>query len=293
MGKSNILVLGAGGQLGQELRAVAEGSVQHYFFMSRSELDVTDQLAVKLFVQKHHIDTIVNCSAYTAVDRAEDEAEEADRINHQAVAALAELAKECGLYLIHISTDYVFRGDSHLPITEDEIPCPQSVYGRTKLLGEEAIRHTGCHALILRTSWLYSTYGSNFVKTMCRLMQEREVLGVVFDQIGTPTYARDLALFLVFTLDQNVECRHEGTYHFADEGVCSWYDFAEAIRHYMGYHCRVCPVRSGQYPAKATRPSYSVLDKSKLKRAFGVTLPHWQTSLEECLRKLTWTDTNE
>ena len=290
---SSILVLGAGGQLGQELRVVAEESVQHYTFASRSELDVTDQLAIRHFVQDHHIDTIINCSAYTAVDRAEDEPEEADRINHQAVAALAALAKAQGLYLIHISTDYVFAGDSHRPITEEETPRPQSVYGRTKLLGEDAIRRAGCRALILRTSWLYSTYGANFLKTMCRLMQERQELSIVFDQIGTPTYARDLARFIVSYLEQDKDSRQEGTYHFSDEGVASWYDFAEAIRHRMGYSCQLHPIRSEQYPTKATRPSYSVLDKAKLKRDFGITLPHWQTSLEDCLKQLTSTETNE
>ena len=289
----NILVIGASGQLGQELRVVAEGSAQHYTFASRSELDVTDQLAIRHFVQDHHIDTIINCSAYTAVDRAEDEPEEADRINHQAVAALAALAKAQGLYLIHISTDYVFAGDSHRPITEEETPRPQSVYGRTKLLGEDAIRRAGCRALILRTSWLYSTYGVNFLKTMCRLMQERQELSIVFDQIGTPTYARDLARFIVSYLEQAKGTRQEGTYHFSDEGVASWYDFAEAIRHRMGYSCQLHPIRSEQYPTKATRPSYSVLDKAKLKRDFGITLPHWQTSLEDCLNQLTSTETNE
>lgn len=289
----NILVIGASGQLGQELRVVAEGSAQHYTFASRSELDVTDQLAIRHFVQDHHIDTIINCSAYTAVDRAEDEPEEADRINHQAVAALAALAKAQGLYLIHISTDYVFAGDSHRPITEEETPRPQSVYGRTKLLGEDAIRRAGCRALILRTSWLYSTYGANFLKTMCRLMQERQELSIVFDQIGTPTYARDLARFIVSYLEQDKDSRQEGTYHFSDEGVASWYDFAEAIRHRMGYSCQLHPIRSEQYPTKATRPSYSVLDKAKLKRDFGITLPHWQTSLEDCLNQLTSTETNE
>lgn len=290
---SSILVLGAGGQLGQELRVAAEGSAQHYTFASRSELDVTDQLAIQHFVQDHHIDTIINCSAYTAVDRAEDEPEEADCINHQAVAALAALAKAQGLYLIHISTDYVFGGDSYRPITEEETPRPQSVYGRTKLLGEDAIRRTGCRALILRTSWLYSTYGANFLKTMCRLMQERQELSIVFDQIGTPTYARDLARFIVSYLEQDKDSRQEGTYHFSDEGVASWYDFAEAIRHRMGYSCQLHPIRSEQYPTKATRPSYSVLDKAKLKRDFGITLPHWQTSLEDCLNQLTSTETNE
>lgn len=289
----NILVIGASGQLGQELRVVAEGSAQHYTFASRSELDVTDQLAIRHFVQDHHIDTIINCSAYTAVDRAEDEPEEADRINHQAVAALAALAKAQGLYLIHISTDYVFAGDSHRPITEEETPRPQSVYGRTKLLGEDAIRRAGCRALILRTSWLYSTYGANFLKTMCRLMQERQELSIVFDQIGTPTYARDLARFIVSYLEQDKDSRQEDTYHFSDEGVASWYDFAEAIRHRMGYSCQLHPIRSEQYPTKATRPSYSVLDKAKLKRDFGITLPHWQTSLEDCLKQLTSTETNE
>lgn len=289
----NILVIGASGQLGQELRVAAEGSAQHYTFASRSELDVTDQLAIRHFVQDHHIDTIINCSAYTAVDRAEDEPEEADRINHQAVAALAALAKAQGLYLIHISTDYVFAGDSHRPITEEETPRPQSVYGRTKLLGEDAIRRAGCRALILRTSWLYSTYGANFLKTMCRLMQERQELSIVFDQIGTPTYARDLARFIVSYLEQGKGTRQEGTYHFSDEGVASWYDFAEAIRHRMGYSCQLHPIRSEQYPTKATRPSYSVLDKAKLKRDFGITLPHWQTSLEDCLNQLTSTETNE
>ena len=267
----NILITGANGQLGNEMRDLSAGHPRHtYFFTDVHELDICDAEAVHAFVSNHAIDLIVNCAAYTAVDKAEDNPDLCDTLNHLAPAHLADAAEACGAALIHISTDYVFDGTAYVPYTEDALPCPNSVYGRT--------------TMVIRTAWLYSEYGNNFVKTMLRLGRERAELGVVFDQIGTPTYAGDLARAIYAAIEQGVT---PGIYHFSNEGVCSWYDFTLAIHRLAGIRtCRVSPLHTDEYPAKAPRPHYSVLDKTKIKRTLGITIPHWEESLENCLKKL-------
>lgn len=283
----NILVTGAGGQLGQELQAAvkAQGTQHHYFFCDRKELDLTNDSAVEAFLSDHAIDLIINAAAYTAVDRAEDESDLADAINHRAVATLARLAKERSAYLLHVSTDYVFSGEAHTPYTEDAATSPLGVYGRTKLLGEQAVQASGVRHMILRTSWVYSVYGANFLKTMLRLQRERTELGVVFDQVGSPTWAADLARFICAVVEVE-DLPDAGLFHYSNEGVCSWYDFAEAIRQLTGATCHIRPIRSADYPTRAARPAYSVLDKTKLKTAFGLEIPHWQASLAACLTQL-------
>lgn len=283
-----ILITGANGQLGSELREAAPSHPQHRFiFTDLPELDITDASAVRRMVKEQGVQAIVNCAAYTQVDRAEDEEATADKINHLAVANLAQAAAESGALLVHISTDYVFGGQGNTPFTEQATPNPLGVYGRTKLAGEEAVRASGCRSVILRTAWLYSTYGGNFVKTMRRLMAEREELKVVFDQVGSPTYAADLAAAILHILHAPLPPEQCGTYHFTNEGVCSWYDFALAIRQLSGLsHCRVLPCRSWEFPAKVQRPAFSVLDKSAVKQTFGISIPHWHESLCGCIRKL-------
>lgn len=283
----NILVTGAGGQLGQELhRVVDEQNSKHsYYFCDRGELDLTDASVLETFLEAHTIDLIINAAAYTAVDRAEDEPAQADLVNHQAVATLARLAKLRNAFLIHISTDYVFSGDAHTPYAEDAPTSPLGVYGQTKRLGEEAILASGVRHQIYRTSWLYSAYGSNFVKTMHRLQKERSELNVVFDQIGSPTWARDLAHFLYIVVEQE-RLEVQGIFHYSNEGVCSWYDLAEAVRCLTKAGCRIHPIHTSEYPTRAKRPAYAVLDKTKLKETFGIELPHWQTSLASCITEI-------
>lgn len=281
-----ILVTGANGQLGNEMRALAaEGSSHTYLFTDVQELDICDEQAVCSFVRENAVEVIVNCAAYTAVDKAEDNPELCDRLNHLAPGYLAAAAEACGAALVQVSTDYVFDGTSHLPYTEEMTPCPNSVYGRTKLAGEEEAMRCCSRTMIVRTAWLYSTFGNNFVKTMLRLGRERDHLGVVFDQIGTPTYARDLARAIQTAINQGVV---PGIYHFSNEGVCSWYDFTVAIHRLAGIStCHVSPLHTDEYPAKAPRPAYSVLDKTKIKRTYGIVIPHWEESLQECVEKLT------
>lgn len=283
----NILVTGAHGQLGQEIQQAVrlQGSRHTYYFCDRDELDITDAQALQSFLTTHSIDLLINAAAYTAVDRAEQEPDLAEAINHRAVADMARLAKERGAFLIHISTDYVFSGDACTPYMEDAPTSPLGVYGKTKRLGEEAIEASEVDYLILRTAWLYSSFASNFVKTMHRLLSERTELGVVFDQVGTPTWAGDLADFL-YHLVEGGRPQQRGIYHFTNEGVCSWYDLAEAIRLHLGSSCHLRPIRSAEYPTPAQRPAYSVLDKARLKADFGLQLPHWQTSLERCLAQI-------
>lgn len=283
----NILVTGAGGQLGQELQeAVRTRSSQHtYHFADRASLDLTDASALEAYLEAHAIQLIINAAAYTAVDRAEDEPEKVDLVNHQAVATLARLAKRMDAFLLHVSTDYVFSGDAHTPYTEDVPTAPLGVYGRSKRLGEEAILASGVRYLILRTSWLYSAYGANFVKTMCRLQSERQELRVVFDQVGSPTWAGDLASF-IYEFAERGALQKQGIYHYSNEGVCSWYDLAEAVRQLTGSSCKILPIRSAEYPTRAQRPAYSVLDKSRLKATFTLELPHWQASLARCIAQL-------
>lgn len=281
----NILVTGANGQLGNEMQILSTGCPQHtYFFTDVQELDICDAQAVKAFVADKAIDVIVNCAAYTAVDKAEDDEVLCDKLNHIAPGYLADAAEAYGSALIHISTDYVFDGTAHIPYREDAATCPNTVYGRTKLAGEEEVMKRCSRAVIIRTAWLYSTFGNNFVKTMLRLGRERDTLGVIFDQIGTPTYANDLAATIFAIIQQGIV---PGIYHFSNEGVCSWYDFTLAIHRLAGITtCRVNPLHTDEYPAKASRPHYSVLDKTKIKQTYGITIPHWEESLARCIAQL-------
>lgn len=286
----NILVTGANGQLGSELRSLAPQHPEHHFsFTDVADLDITDAAAVSRQVQEAQIQCIINCAAYTQVDKAEDDEATADIVNHRAVANLAQAAAAADALLVHISTDYVFGGRGNTPYTEDEAPEPLGAYGRTKLSGEQAVRDAGCRHIILRTAWLYSTYGANFVKTMRRLMSEREELKVVFDQVGSPTYAADLAAAILHILAAPLPPERLGTYHFTNEGVCSWYDFALAIQQLSGLQgsCRVLPCRSWEFPAKVQRPAFSVLDKAAVRSAFGLSIPHWRDALARCIAELT------
>lgn len=278
-----ILVTGANGQLGNALRVASVDCSDEYVFTDVAELDITDAATVRKFADG--FDVIVNCAAYTSVDRAEDDRETADLLNHAAVRNLALAAKECGATLIHISTDYVFDGNANVPYTEDIEPNPTSVYGSTKLLGEQAVTESGCDHIIIRTAWLYSETGKNFVKTMAGLTADKDSLNVVFDQVGTPTYAGDLAGAIVHIIGTRQLDRH-GIYHFTDEGVCSWYDFARQIAVECGHTCDIRPCHSDEFPSKVRRPHYSVLDKTKIKRTFGIDIPYWKDSLHKCIGNL-------
>ena len=278
----NILVTGANGQLGNEMRVLSEAHPKHrYFFTDIAELDITDKAAVSAFVNRNAIDLIVNCAAYTNVDKAEEDEATAMKINAEALAVLGAQ----GVKVIHVSTDYVFSGDEHVPCRETDQAAPRTAYGRTKYEGEKRLLAECPDAVILRTAWLYSSFGNNFVKTMIRLGGEKKQLGVVFDQIGTPTYAVDLAA-AIFTV---IECPmwHPGIYHFTNEGVCSWYDFTLAIHELAGITtCHVSPILSEEYTYKTPRPHYSVLDKSKFKKTFNASIPHWMDGLRRCIKKL-------
>ena len=283
----NILVTGANGQLGREMQRLGAVSPNNYIFTDVAELDVTDAGAVLRAAEQTRAEAIVNCAAYTNVERAEEDEATADLLNRLAPANLAAAAAATGATLIHISTDYVFDGRAHTPYTEQAPTAPLSVYGRTKLAGEQAVEASGCSYLILRTAWLYSAFGNNFLKTMLRLTAERESLKVIFDQIGTPTYAGDLALGIFSVIEGGQLRGHEGLYHFSDEGVCSWYDFAVEIAAAAGHDkCRIAPGRTAEYPTKAPRPAYSVLDKGKFKTTFGIEIPHWRESLLYCLKTM-------
>lgn len=284
----NILVTGANGQLGNEMRLVSKDSKDKYFFTDVAELDITDASAVTKMVTDNDIKAIVNCAAYTNVEKAEDDATFAELLNAGAVRNLAEAAKANGATLIHISTDYVFGGSKgNTPRTETEPANPTGVYGVTKLHGEQAIADSGCKALIFRTAWLYSEFGKNFVKTMLDLTATKPELKVVFDQCGTPTYASDLAEAIYDILENRKYDGNEGIYHFSNEGVCSWYDFTVAIAKIAGHDsCNVKPCHSDEFPSKVTRPSYSVLDKTKYKETFGRAIPYWTDSLNVCIKKL-------
>lgn len=284
---NNILVTGANGQLGNEIRRFAgKATCNRYIFTDVAELDITDLQAVRHCVAENQIAVIVNCAAYTNVDKAEDDFETADRINHKAVENLAIASKEAGATLIHVSTDYVFQGNGNLPCREDEPTNPLGVYGKTKLAGEEAIKEVGCKHLIFRTAWLYSAFGNNFVKTMKRLTSERERLSVVFDQVGTPTYAGDLAALILHIIEKGKYKQQQGIYHFSNEGVCSWYDFAREITALSGNKCDVQPCHSDEFPSKVKRPAFSVLDKTKVKKDFDYVVPYWKDSLIKCIHEL-------
>lgn len=286
----NILVTGAQGQLGQEMqRAAAELGANSSFcftFADSHDLDITRRDDVLRCLREQHIDTIVNCAAYTQVDRAEDDDGAAHAVNALGAGNLAEAARANKALLIHVSTDYVFGGDGNIPRRESDTTNPLSVYGLTKLEGEQLIQRSGCRHLIIRTAWLYSRHGSNFVKTMCRLLREKSSIKVVFDQVGTPTRADDLADAIMSIIRSAPRADQEGIYHYSNEGVCSWYDFAVAIADAIGSNCVITPCRSSEFPSKVTRPAYSVLDKSKIRRTFGLHIPHWQQSLRRLLSTL-------
>lgn len=303
----NILVTGANGQLGNEMRIVSKGSSDKYVFtdvMDASEesiamlkklagddvetktehLDITKLDAIRDVVKREHIDVIINCAAYTNVDAAEDNYALAELLNTKAVENLAWSMRETNGLLIHISTDYVFGGDPYnTPCKEDQKGTPTGVYGLTKLRGEEAIQRVGCKHVIIRTAWLYSEFGKNFVKTMLNLTETKPQLKVVFDQTGTPTYAKDLAYVITLVLSNP----REGIYHFSNEGVCSWYDFTKMIAEYAGnMSCVIQPCHSGEFPSKVIRPAYSVLDKTKIKDSFSLSVPYWTDSLKTCIKNL-------
>ena len=281
----NILITGANGQLGNEMRVLsAEYPEYSYFFTDVEELNICNEQAVMDYVEDHQIHVIVNCAAYTAVDKAEEDVELCTKLNADAVGYLAKAAEVFGAEFIQISTDYVFDGTAHTPYRETEPTCPNSVYGSTKLAGEQNALTLCTRSMVIRTAWLYSTFGNNFVKTMIRLGRERDSLGVIFDQVGTPTYARDLARAIFAAIRQGVT---PGIYHFSNEGVCSWYDFTKAIHRLAGITtCNVKPLHTSEYPTKAKRPHYSVLDKSKIKEVYHVEIPYWEASLKECISKL-------
>ena len=289
----NVLVTGSNGQLGTELRRLALDSPHHFIFTDINSLpgvetvylDISDRASIDIIAESEKVDIIVNCAAYTDVERAESEIDMAMLLNHQAVENLAGAASSRDAALIHISTDYVFSGEGNLPIREDAVPAPKGVYGSTKLAGEKALQKSACRSVIVRTSWLYSPYGRNFVKTMRSLMRSGRELKVVYDQLGCPTYAADLADALMHIIHGP---RIEGNtiYHYSDEGAVSWYDFAQAIRELSGYDCRVVPCLTGEYPTKARRPHYSVLDKSAIKRDYRLEIPYWRDSLARCIDRM-------
>lgn len=288
----NILVTGANGQLGNCIRNAATNSPHNYHFTDVNELDITNADAVSHFVQSNDINAIINCAAFTNVDAAETNIDLARRLNATAVNNLAQAAKSNDAALLHFSTDYVFGGNQgNTPRREDDPTNPTGVYGVTKLEGEKMIEQSGCHYLIFRTAWLYSEYGKNFVKTMLNLTANRPELKVVFDQVGSPTYAQDLANTIIAIIDSNKIDGNEGIYHFSNEGVCSWFDFTKSIAKMAGNtNCDIQPCHSSEFPSPVERPAYSVLDKTKVKETFGITVPYWVDSLQTCIRNLEKTD---
>lgn len=281
----NILVTGCNGQLGNEIQLLEKEYPQHtYFNTDVAELDITNQLAVNDFINRHAIDGVINCAAYTAVDKAEGDKELCTTLNTVAPSYLAAAIDKREGWIIHVSTDYVFDGTHHTPYVETDTPSPDSVYGSTKLAGELGVSKFCKKHMIIRTAWLYSAFGNNFVKTMIRLGKEKTELGVIFDQIGTPTYARDLAVAIMTAVDKGIET---GVYHYSNEGVISWYDFTKAIHRIAGIKdCKVRPLHTSEYPTAANRPAYSVLDKTKIKQTYGIEVPYWEDSLKECIERL-------
>lgn len=290
---TNILVTGAYGQLGSEIRdLVLNGEFlilnekYNFYFTNREDLDITNEHAIKSFITKNDIKIIINCAAYTAVDKAESDEEMADQVNHLAVKHLASISKERGIKLVHISTDYVFDGTNYKPYTETDSTNPMGVYGKTKLDGEdELIKINPSNSIIIRTSWVYSSHSANFVKTILRLGKEKEQLGVIFDQVGTPTYARDLAKAILEIIPK-IQNSKLNIYHYSNEGVTSWYDFAKEIMRMSKSKCHINPIETYQYPTPAKRPYYSVLSKSKIKKEFGLSIPYWKDGLDDCLKRL-------
>jgi dTDP-4-dehydrorhamnose reductase len=284
----NILVTGANGQLGNEMRIVSRNSQDHYIFTDVAELDITNATAVTKMVNDNDIKAIINCAAYTNVDKAEDDYDFAELLNATAVKHLAQAIKKNDGILIHVSTDYVFGGTkNNTPCSEDEPANPTGVYGITKLHGEQSIIEVGCKHLIIRTAWLYSEFGKNFVKTMLNLTATKPNLNVVFDQVGSPTYAYDLAQAIFNIVEKRKYEGQDGIYHYSNEGVCSWYDFTKMIAEYAGHtDCDIQPCHSDEFPSKVVRPSYSVLDKTKIKKTFDIHIPYWTDSLKRCLAEL-------
>jgi len=280
-----ILITGSHGQLGNEMQQAAKNFPAFKFIYTDVEdLDICDKAALNAFVKANAVNVIVNCAAYTAVDKAEDDVELCYKINSDAVRNIGEVATANNLKVVQVSTDYVFDGTNHVPYSEDQHVSPNTVYGKSKLAGEQALLDTGEQAVIIRTSWLYSSFGNNFVKTMIKLGTERDSLNVIFDQIGTPTYAADLADTILKILSH--ETFVPGLYHFSDEGVCSWYDFTKTIHRIAGITCDVRPIETKDYPARTPRPHYSVLNKAKIKATYGIIIPHWEESLERCMKIL-------
>ena len=282
----NILVTGSMGQLGSEIKELSSNYNYNFFFTTRDDIDITSKDSIKEFCQTNSINVIINCAAYTAVDKAQSDIENADLVNRKAVKKLSIVAKELNIKLIHISTDYVFDGKNFKPYVEEFQTNPQSVYGKTKLDGENEIRDINpLNSIIIRTSWVYSYYGNNFVKTMLRLGKEKEELGVIFDQVGTPTYAKDLAITILDIIPQ-IENSKVEIYNYSNEGVLSWYDFAKEIMKMAKLNCKINPIETYQYPTPAKRPHFSLLNKSKIKSKFNLEIPYWKDGLDDCLKRL-------
>ena len=286
----NILVTGANGQLGNEMRIISQYSKDHYIFTDVAELDITNLEAIQEMVKQEEVKIIINCAAYTNVDKAEEDEAFCELLNATAVQNLAIAMKEVDGLLVHVSTDYVFGGDPYnTPCTEEKKGTPTGVYGKTKLQGELNIQKIGCHHLIIRTAWLYSEFGKNFVKTMLNLTSTKPQLKVVFDQTGTPTYAYDLAAAIYEIVENRKYISKDGIYHYSNEGVCSWFDFTKMIAEYVGnIECDIQPCHSNEFPSPVKRPSYSVLDKTKIKETFGVKVPYWTDSLKKCIKNLSY-----
>jgi dTDP-4-dehydrorhamnose reductase len=288
---TNILVIGADGQLGHEIEKSAKLFPQfNFFYTTINDLDITDQNHVEQELKKRSYAFVINCAGYTDVNKSETETELAYKVNGDALSIIGKLTHQFGIKVIHISTDYVFDGTAHIPYKEHDKVNPQSVYGKSKLAGETNLLASNPQSIIIRTSWLYSTYGNNFVKTMLKLGKEKSELKVIFDQIGTPTFADDLALAILNIINQNITDSvnfKPGIYHYSNEGVCSWYDFTNAIFKLSKINsCVIIPIETSQYPSPAQRPHYSVLNKGKIKTNFDIKIPHWETSLKICLDEL-------
>ena len=282
----NILVTGSNGQLGSEIKSISSDYSYNFFFTDRNNIDITSKDSIKEFCKTNNINVIINCAAYTAVDKAQSDEINADLINRKAVKKLALVSQELNIKLIHISTDYVFDGKNFKPYCEEFQTNPQSIYGKTKLDGENEMRDINPkNSIIIRTSWIYSYYGNNFVKTMLRLGKEKEELGVIFDQIGTPTYAKDLAKTILDIIPQ-IENSKVEIYNYSNEGVLSWYDFAKEIMKMAKLNCKINPIETYQYPTPAKRPHFSLLNKNKIKSTFNIEIPYWKDGLDDCLRRL-------
>ena len=280
----NILVTGANGQLGSELQMLSKDYNYNFFFTDRNTLDITNEEAINNFTQTNNINIIINCAAYTAVDKAEDDKVNADKVNHLATKYLAQTAKDKNIKLIHISTDYVFDGKNYKPYNEDDKTNPNGVYGYTKLAGEKAMQAINpTNSIIIRTSWVYSSFGANFVKTMLRLGREKDQLGIIFDQVGTPTYAKDLAQ-TILDIIPNIKNEKVEIYNYSNEGVLSWYDFAKEIMRMAKLDCKINPIETKEYPTPCARPHYSLLNKSKIKEQYSIMIPYWKDSLNKCLK---------